>query len=138
MIKRSEMLPMLVEACPTFSDEWKEHKLQFHDEEDFLPYVALATFNNHLVNLYQENKTDDFEKVFDAIERLHIEGDEYVKESATIGLLEGLQNIAGNRGLDAEVFYSYLKPVSAKWWNELNKFWSGEIKFVGQTINGNS
>lgn len=55
MIQRHEMLPMLVEACPSFAGNWEEHKLQFHDEEDFLPYVALGAFANHLVVLYQEN-----------------------------------------------------------------------------------
>ena len=138
MIKRHEMLPILVEACPSFSEKWREHKLQFHDEEDYLPYIALAELNNHLVDLYRENKTSDFEKVFEVIERLHIDGDDYVKEAATIGLLEGIQNIAGNQDLDPEVFYVYLKPVSAIWWNDLNKFWNGETDFVGKTLDAKS
>src|SRR5687768_18578856 len=117
MIKQHEMLPLLVEACPSFTDTLKDYR-EFFDEE--LTYTELGAFANHLVELYKENKTDDFEKVFDVVEKLHIEGDKFVKEAATIGLLEGLQNIAGNKDLDPEVFYPYLKPVSAIWWNDLN------------------
>lgn len=38
MIRNEEMLPMLVEACPSFSNEWEEHKRFFNEEENFLPY----------------------------------------------------------------------------------------------------
>jgi hypothetical protein len=64
--------------------------------------------------------------IFGIIEKLYVEGDEYVKEAATIGLLEGIQNITGNRRLDPEVFVQYLKPESAKWWKKLNDFWDGK------------
>jgi hypothetical protein len=100
-----------------------------------LPYVALGELARHLIDLYRENKTNEFEKVFRVVEKLHIEGEHYVREAATIGFLEGIQNIAGNNNLDPEVFHKYLEPVSAKWWNELNKFWNGEIKYVGQTFS---
>lgn len=134
MITKEEMLPMLVEACPSFADKWQEHKKEYHDEDNFLPYIALGGFARHLIDLYRENKTSEFEKVFQVVEKLHIEGEHYVREATTIGLLEGIQNIAGSTNLDPEVFYNYLEPVSSKWWNELNKSWNGEIKYVGQTF----
>ncbi|MBA3334477.1 MAG: hypothetical protein H0T08_02580 [Acidobacteria bacterium] len=81
------------------------------------------------------NQTTEFENVFEIIENLHLDGEHYVKEAATIGLLEALQN---NLRDEAEKFVKYLKPDSLKWWNELNKFWNGEIKFVRQTLNGKS
>ncbi len=130
MIKQNEMLPMLVEACPSFADKLREHRETFEE----INYAELGAFAHHLVDLYEQNQTDEFIKVFDVIERFHIEGDDYVKEAATIGLLEGLQNVAGNTDLKPEVFEKYLKPVSTKWWNELNKFWNGKIQFVGQTF----
>ncbi len=126
---------MIVEACPSFANKWEEHKREYHDEENFLPYIALGELARLLIDLYRENKTSEFEAVFNVIERLHIEGEHYVKEAATIGFLEGIQNIAGNNDLDPEVFYEFLKPLSAKWWNELNKFWNAEIKYIGETID---
>jgi len=66
--------------------------------------------------------------MFDSIERLHIEGDDQVRDGAILGLLEGILNTAGNRGVDPEVFAPYLKPESAKWWKKLNDFWNGAVK----------
>lgn len=59
------------------------------------------------------------------VERWHREGDSYVKEAATIGLLEGIQNIAGNR-FDPKRFACWLKAESKRWWDKLNRFWNGE------------
>ena len=64
--------------------------------------------------------------MFDVVERLHVDGDSYVKEAATIGLLEGIQNVAGHHGVDPEVIVSHLRTESAKWWAELNRFWDGK------------
>src|SRR5215471_13497030 len=83
---------------------------------------------DHIVDLCKQNQTQEFPAVFDSIERLHIEGDDYVREAAIIGLLEGIQNTAGHRGLDPEVFAPYLKPESTKWWKKLNAFWNGDIR----------
>lgn len=132
LTKQNEMLPMLVGVCPSFADKLQELRNLFEEE---LTYTELGAFANHLVDLYKQGKTDEFAKVFNVVEKFYIEGDEFVKEAATIGLLEGLQNIAGNRDLEPEVFFKYLKPVSTKWWNELTKFWNAEIKYVGETIN---
>jgi hypothetical protein len=46
-----------------------------------------------------------------------------VKKAATIGLLEGNQNVWGNNGSDPEEFRIFLISESAKWWNQLNLFW---------------
>lgn len=127
------MLPRLVAACPSFTEKWEEHKQEYFDEEDFLPYIALSEFNNHVVDLYTSGSTEEFPAAFAEIERLHLEGEPYVKETATIGCLEGLQNIMGNRGLDAKELVPFLGPESAKWWDQVNKFWDGEIKYVGET-----
>jgi hypothetical protein len=135
MITKEQMLPMLVESCPSFADKWHEHQQEYSDEENYLPYIALGEFARHLISLDRQNQTAEFGNVFETVERLHLEGEQYVREAVTIGLLEALQN---NLKDDAEKFVKYLKPKSLKWWNELNKFWNSEIKFVWQTINEQS
>ncbi|WP_425415833.1 DUF7674 family protein [Paenibacillus tianmuensis] len=59
-------------------------------------------------------------------EDLHIIGDEYVREAATIGLLEAIQNLSSDSDLDPDVFKPYLKSESLKYWNLLNDFWEGK------------
>lgn len=128
------MLPRLVAACPSFTEKWVAHKQEYFDEEDFLPYIALMEFNAHVINLYSNGLTEELPAVFAEIEQLHLLGEPYVKEAATIGCLEGLQNTLGSRGLDPEALLPFLGSESAKWWDQLNKFWKGEIKYVGETM----
>ncbi|MFN2455590.1 MAG: hypothetical protein ABR577_15375 [Pyrinomonadaceae bacterium] len=133
MITKEQVMPLFLEACPSFTEKWKEHRA-FYEGEDLL-YVDLGEFAHHLVELHKENRTDEFPAVFEVIERLHLEGDAYVKEAATIGMLEGIQNVAGNSGVNPEEFYRYLKPESAIWWRQLNDFWEGKIPYVGSSSN---
>jgi hypothetical protein len=133
MISKEQVMPMLVNACPSFSKRWAEHRAFYADNE--LLYVALGEFAHHLVELRVANRTEEFGKVFELIERMHLDGDPYVKEVATIGMLEGIQNVAGNSGVEPEQFVEYLKPESAKWRGQLNDFWEAKIPYVGATID---
>jgi len=61
---------------------------------------------------------------------MHLEGDDYVREAATIGALEGIQNIAGNSGVDPERFLPFLRKTSKKQWKKLNQFWGGKMRTI--------
>ena len=119
---------MLVNACPSFADKWEQHKLEYHDEDAYLPYAALGELGNHLIESHEKGEVKELTDVFAVLERLHVEGDEYVREAATIGLLESLL------GCDPEIL-KFLLPESAKWWEQLNLFWNGKISYVGETFN---
>ncbi len=129
MITKEQVMPLFLRACPSFTAKWEEHRA-YYDNEDLL-YIDLGEFAHHLIELHKTNQTEELPAVFDVIEKLHIEGEAYVKEAATIGMLEAIQNVAGNNGINPEEFTCYLKPESAKWWRELNDFWNGEIQYVG-------
>lgn len=131
MITKEQVMPLFLQACPSFVEKWEEHHA-FYDDEDLL-YVDLGEFAHHIVELHKTNQTNEFSAVFEVIEKLHLQGDAYVKEAATIGMLEGIQNVAGNSGVNPEDFSGYLKPESAKWWRRLNDFWNGKIPYVGAT-----
>lgn len=131
MITKQQVVPLLLEACPSFRPVWEEH---LHDDGEEILYVALGDFARYLLELFQAGKTEAFPAVAQAIERLHLEGDSYVREAATIGLLEGIQNVWGNNNVDPEFFLSFLLPESVRRWKSLNKFWSGESKQVGEGL----
>lgn len=124
-------MPLFLKACPSFAGRWKEHR-EYYGEEALL-YIGLGEFAEHIIDLYRQGRIQEFLAVFHTVEELYTEGDEYVKEATTNGLLEGIQNIAGHRGLDAEVFVQYLKPETRKWWKKLNDFWEGKtVKLKGK------
>lgn len=130
MISAAAVMPMLVEACPSFRARWLAYVAEPEYDESLL-YVHLGEFAGHVVELLRTGTTGELAAVFDALERLHIVGDEYVRAAATIGLLEGLQNVAGHAGLDPQSFVQYLGSESARWWAELNGFWAGTLPHVG-------
>jgi hypothetical protein len=132
MITKEKVMPLLLNACPSFTEKWQKH-LAYWENANSL-YHDLAEFNGHLFELFINNLIGEFSAVFEVVEKLHLEGDDYVKEAATIGLLEGIQNLAGNSGVNSEEFRQYLKPETAKWWQQLNDFWDGKIPYVGATI----
>lgn len=122
MIDKIEVISVILEACPSFQEKWDNS-----DDKDLL-YVVMRDLADHLFALYKEEKAEEFPSLCKAIERLHTEGDDYVKELATIGLLESIQNLWGRQ---AEEFSKYLLPESLKWWKELNGFWAGKGSYVG-------
>src|SRR5689334_11910337 len=101
-ITKEQVMPLLLGACPSFSERWEKHRA-FYDDENLL-YIDLGEFANHLVGLYETQEIREFPAVFQIIESLHLEGDDFVKEASVIGILEAIQNIAGNSGLDPELF----------------------------------
>jgi hypothetical protein len=129
MIEKDQVMGLLLGASPSFLESWERYVSDPAYDEELL-YVHLGEFARHLVDLMKDGKTGDFQAIFHVIERLHLEGDPYVREATTIGLLEAIQNVAGNKDLDPEVFYSYLGPESKNWWDRLNEFWSGEGNHV--------
>ena len=137
VITAADVIPVLLEACPSFRARWAAYVADPMYDEPLL-YVHLGEFARHVVELLKSRSTGEFAAVFDAVERLHIEGDSYVKEAATIGLLEGLQNAAGHADLDPDAFVSYLKPESARWWAELDGFWAGTLPYVGAGLKRES
>jgi hypothetical protein len=72
------------------------------------------------------------------IERLHREGDQFTREFATIGILEGIQNVWGHSDVSPEEFLAFLQPISAASWHALNQFWAGEIPFVPDPVRHTS
>lgn len=124
-IVRDEILPLLLEACPSYSGRWTAYSAE-PEFEDELTYLHLADFAHHMVELLQSGTTGEFPAVFGVIERLHLEGDSYVREAATVDALEALQNVASNRASDPADFEPFLGPESRNWWGRLNDFWEGK------------
>ena len=132
MIQKQEVMDLFLSACPSYKERWLEYVRDSYDDgEERLLYVDIGDFTSHIVDLYQEKMLNEFPCIFKVVENLHTNGDSYVKEAATIGFLESLQNHSSHVELDPEVFVCYLHPVSLRWWDALNRFRSGKIPFVG-------
>ena len=87
-------------------------------------YPVLAGLARHLVAQLERDDTAHFDAVFNLVERWNVEGDRYVQEAATIGLLEDLQNGYLHGMTQSMDFEPWLGPESRSLWKELNLFWS--------------
>jgi hypothetical protein len=126
-ITENEVMGLLIKGCTSYQARWDKYVLDNYETgEEHLLYIDLADFASHIVNLYQQNQIAEFPVIFDVIELLHTDGDDIVREAATIGLLEDIQNKLISNRIDTGVFEQYLKEQSLKWWSRLNDFWSGK------------
>jgi len=57
-------------------------KYRASNPDEGLLYIDMSELAHHMVDLIKSKQTSEFPAVFDVIERLHIEGDDYVKEAA--------------------------------------------------------
>ncbi|HKN91523.1 MAG TPA: hypothetical protein VJ622_14710 [Acidimicrobiia bacterium] len=141
MITADEVMPLLLSACPSFVPKWEAVAGENVDEDDpskRLCYLDAGDFIRHLVELRLAGRIEEMPAVFEVIERLHVEGDHYVRELATIGYLEGLQmRTVTEAGLDPEQdFRPYFGPVSNKWWERLNRLWAGDASALREDDSG--
>ena len=88
MITRTQVIPLLLEACPSFSTVWGEIQRPGEDE---VIYVAFGAFGAHLRSLQRRSKVSEFGDVDAVIERLQHDGDAEVRRLAA-ELIECLQS----------------------------------------------
>lgn len=125
MIKKTDIAALWLEACPSFMPAFTE---SCSEDGEALLYVHAGAFAKHVLTLHRSQQRAEFPAIAAFIERLHIEGDPYTQEFATIGLLESIQNIWGQSAISAEEFLPFLLPVSTTAWHSLNQFWAGEVR----------
>ncbi len=130
MIAKDDMMGLLLKACPSFAPQWQAFQDEWQEKANDLPlYLVLADFARHLIGMIERGDTASFPAVFAVVELLHVEGDPYVQEAATVGLLEDLQNLNLHKNdTEPQQFRPYLGPVSLGWWDKLYQFWEhGEL-----------
>jgi hypothetical protein len=123
MIVREEMFQPILEVSDGFRPIWNEFLEEWKDDDELPQYLALGDLARYISSLISESKDEEIKKIFAVIERWHLEGDLYVKEAATVGILEDLQNtnLVGE-GVPEKIEF-YLLPESKKWWLKVYEFW---------------
>lgn len=123
MIDRSAMMESIIVACPGFAPTFDTFLAQWADETELPYYLALGDFSRYLIKLLENDQRNELTAAFDVIEQLHVDGDRYVREAATIGILESLQNLNLHRRTEPDQFLDFLRPVSRRFWHKVTGFW---------------
>ena len=124
MITKDQIMLLALQACPSFQSKWLQLVEQGDDE---LPYVCMGDFVSHLRELEANGDPAALERAALLVERLHVEGDAFVQEAATIGFLEAFIGPTG-----ADFMVPLLGPQSQRWLNEVRAFWGGERRYIGE------
>lgn len=121
---RTNMFQPLLVADPTFRDRWALFLEEYGSDDEPPLYLALCELALHLIGDLRTGNTARFDAVFDVVERWHVSGDPHVREAATVGLLEDLQNGYLHRGTHPEAFRPWLRPETLRWWVKVDEFWA--------------
>jgi hypothetical protein len=131
MLDRDHMLEPMLAACPTFKPVWDAFVNEWADEPELPEYIALGALARHLIGMLTAQDTEGLTRAFAVVERWHLDGDAYVREAATIGLLEALQNDSLHVETTPKQFEAFLLPETRRWWDKVERFWA-----TGKVIDG--
>lgn len=124
LITRARMFELLLEADHSFEPLWRAFVEEWEDEREPPLYLALSSVARHLINQLGTGDTGKFDGVFEVVERWHLQGDAYVREAASVGLLEDLQNVNFHEGTAPAEFEPWLRSESKRWWERVDSFWA--------------
>jgi hypothetical protein len=125
MIVKADLMALMLDACPTFVPAWQAFLDEWDDALEGLPlYVALGDLARHLIGLFERGDLSEMPAVFQVVERWHVDGDAYVREAASVGLLEDLQNLnLHTENITPSQFRRLLGPESLQCWDEVAASW---------------
>jgi hypothetical protein len=129
VITRDAMMEPILKVSPSFEPIWHAFLAEWKDHPEGLPqYLVLSDLARHIARLLESAADRELREIFQVVEAWHVHGDPYVKEAATVGLLEDLQNtnVVGDQAPDQCL--AYLGPQSLRWWRKVERFWEkGEL-----------
>jgi hypothetical protein len=123
MIDRAAMMESIIVACPGFAPTFDAFLAEWADETELPYYLALGDFSRYLIKLLENDERDELTMAFKIIEQFHVDGDKYVREAATIGIIESLQNSSLHKRTEPDQFVEFLRPVSLMFWHKVTGSW---------------
>jgi hypothetical protein len=122
MITQTEVMPLLLQACPGFLPRWKEHLAYWGKDERGI-FNDTSEFALYVVDSYSRGNVSEFADLFSLIDRILAQGDEEARGIATVGVLESIQVVASNQTFGAQPFVQWLGPLSRQAWEEIDELW---------------
>ncbi|HKO90043.1 MAG TPA: hypothetical protein VJU61_02760 [Polyangiaceae bacterium] len=124
MIEKQDMMQPLLHACPSFQADWGAFLDEWSEDEEKPVYLALGQLARHLISMLVADDAQGLERALSVVERWRLEGDAFVREAATVGLLEDLQNANLHDSTSPTDFERFLLPESLRWWRKVERFWA--------------
>jgi len=124
MITESNLIKYILKESDDFAQYLKSSDVNVKQEDN---YTTLAELARYILKSFKEKETDKLRESFRVIDDIFNEGDAYVKEAITIGLLETLQNnISWEKNIKQEEFSPYLPKTLKEKWDQIIDFWENK------------
>ncbi|EKV03932.1 hypothetical protein Lepto7375DRAFT_6252 [Leptolyngbya sp. PCC 7375] len=111
MIKRSSIVNAIKYSVPDFASTCDAFVVEWSEELELPYYLLLGEFSRYLIFLLEANDKKQLKSAFELIESLCRDDDEYVREAATIGILENIQNANLHARIEPNQLIEYHKSV---------------------------
>lgn len=135
VIEKNQMIPFLIDQVPELSSDWRAFKTEWVGRAELPIYLFLSdTVVPHFLSLVGSADTKKTETLSRVVENWHTLGDSYVREAATIGFLESLQNRVEHDKINREVVRNYLGRETQFFWDQVYLFWLGEIRIIPSSM----
>ena len=121
-ITKMQVVPLLLEACPTARRAWQAHVAWWEGEEAGA-FNDVSVFARHIVDSYAKGLTAECDALFAAIERILAEGDQEAQSLAAIGVLEDIQTLSSYHSFGPSAFVGWLGPRSREAWEQIDVLW---------------
>lgn len=139
-VVRKTMFDPLLEALPSFRpireafvEKWTGNPNNHFDAPGDLPeYLQLGDLARWLIDLLNAGNVEDVRLALAVVETWLLEGDHYVREAATIGFIETLQNNIDDNDT-RQRFFDLFGPEGQRWWEKLDLFWTRGEHLVDET-----
>lgn len=123
MYTENHILPLLLKASPDWDRALTSHPPEILDEKSAL-FLTIRHLARYIVQACQEERFDEFPKIFATVELILREGSDRAKELIDIALIESLQNLSTQESLDPELLKKWFKEETLRAWKDIDRFWS--------------
>jgi hypothetical protein len=117
-IVESDVMPLLLSACPGFAPAWRAHLEKWSGSERSILHDTEA-FSRYLVASYEAGNTSEFARAFEALESVLRDGDEDARAAARAGVFGTMRLRSARRRFGSALFAHWLGRLSRDAWKAL-------------------
>ncbi len=109
-------------------------KCEIYDDIDSgLPYAIAGDFAKYTVATFAAGDMPETVRCLELVEELCGSNDHYISELGAVGYIEDMSNYICYLSEDKQIeFYEMLGKASKYYWDEVEKFWTGQIPCISE------
>ena len=115
-----------------FRTSIEKSELEF---DEFICYIWIGSVIRTALDKFKLGDNSEMLQLLKMAEYFHNHSDQEVREFSSVGIIEGIQNIAGCKDIEYGKFIQLIPPALLPAWKDVIKFWNGEIPVIPDRCN---